>query len=178
MNRKLATIGSMLGVLLAIDIATKKWALAALPPHGFPADALGGLVPMTLTFNTGVAFGFGVGNLRWFIITGTVLVLCALGVLLVQARRDDALRLWSLGAVMAGAMGNLIDRVRWDRGVVDFIGPFNLFGVANFPIFNVADMAITMGAAALAFSLWQEERQLEADGKLSAIEPSTSTDIA
>ena len=55
--------------------------------------------------------------------------------------------------------GNLVDRVRWDRGVVDFLGPVNL-GFAHFPIFNVADIAITCGAFARAFSFWLEEREL------------------
>ena len=52
---------------------------------------------------------------------------------------------------------NLYDRVRWSRGVVDFIGPVDL-GFANFPIFNVADIAITCGAGLLAISFWLEER--------------------
>ena len=59
-------------------------------------------------------------------------------------------------ARVSGAIGNLWDRVRWDRGVIDFIGPINL-GFWDFPIFNVADMAITCGAVLLAISFWLEE---------------------
>jgi signal peptidase II len=55
-------------------------------------------------------------------------------------------------------MGNLYDRLRWDRGVVDFIGPLDL-GFWYFPIFNVADIAITCGAVMLAISFWMEERR-------------------
>ena len=99
------------------------------------------------------------------------LVMCALVVLLRQARAADQLRVASIAAVMAGAMGNLFDRLRWERGVVDFIGPFNL-GFAHFPIFNVADMAITVGAAALAISLWLEERNVE-PAQAEAAEPTT-----
>ena len=62
--------------------------------------------------------------------------------------------------MIAGALGNLIDRVRWDRGVVDFIGPIDL-GITHWPIFNVADMAISCGAVMLALSFWQEERALK-----------------
>ena len=68
--------------------------------------------------------------------------------------------IWAASFVMAGAVGNLIDRVRWDRGVVDFIGPMNLI-VYNFPIFNVADMAISCGAVALAVSFWLEGKELD-----------------
>jgi signal peptidase II len=75
-----------------------------------------------------------------------------------QAEQRDWLRLVSISMVVAGALGNLYDRVRWDRGVVDFIGPIDL-GVMDWPIFNVADMAISCGAVMLAVSFWLEERQ-------------------
>jgi signal peptidase II len=55
-------------------------------------------------------------------------------------------------------VGNLYDRVRWNRGVVDFLGPIDL-GFWDFPIFNVADMAITCGAVLLAISFWFEEQE-------------------
>ena len=83
--------------------------------------------------------------------------------LLVRAHDRDHLRLSALTLVIAGALGNLIDRVRWDKGVVDFIGPIDL-GFTHWPIFNVADMAISCGAVLLAVSFWQEERELEAGG--------------
>jgi signal peptidase II len=81
--------------------------------------------------------------------------LVLLGVLLVRTDAGDAFRLLALSMVFSGALGNLIDRVRWDRGVVDFIGPINL-GFMDWPIFNVADMAISCGAVALAISFWME----------------------
>ncbi|HIF38341.1 MAG TPA: signal peptidase II [Gemmatimonadetes bacterium] len=56
-------------------------------------------------------------------------------------------------------MGNLYDRIRWTRGVVDFIGPVDL-GFMLWPIFNVADMAISCGAFLLAISFWKEENEL------------------
>ncbi len=171
MNRKLATIAGLLGGLLVLDIITKQWALRALG-DGYTSYMLGGFIPLTLTYNRGVAFGLSVGGSRWIIVIGTALVMCALVVLLRQARPSDQLRVSSIAAVMAGATGNLFDRLRWERGVVDFIGPFNL-GFAHFPIFNVADMAITVGAAALAVSLWLEERRLEPQTDTSPAEPST-----
>jgi signal peptidase II len=59
---------------------------------------------------------------------------------------------------VSGAVGNLYDRLRWSRGVVDFIGPVDL-GFADFPIFNVADIGITVRAVLLAISFWLEERE-------------------
>ena len=77
----------------------------------------------------------------------------------------------SISLVVSGAVGNLYDRVRWDRGVVDFIGPIDL-GLWDFPIFNIADMAITCGAILLAISFWFEERderlRLDREAELSS----------
>ena len=80
-----------------------------------------------------------------------------LTVLLVQSTADDYPRLVSVSLILSGAMGNLFDRLRWDRGVVDFIGPVDL-GFMDWPIFNVADSAISCGAVLLGISFWMEER--------------------
>jgi signal peptidase II len=77
-----------------------------------------------------------------------------------KAHPRDWSRLLAVQLVGAGAIGNLIDRVRWDGGVVDFIGPFDL-GSMQFPIFNVADMAITTGAILLALTLLRDEEETE-----------------
>jgi signal peptidase II len=71
-------------------------------------------------------------------------------------KEGDALRLYALASVMAGAGGNLLDRLRSARGVVDFF----LFSVGDFhwPNFNIADMAVSCGALALALALWNEGR--------------------
>ena len=158
----------IVAVILALDIVTKAWALRTLSP-GWTIEGLGGLVPITLTFNTGVAFGISVGGMRWVIVGATVVVMGALVTLFRQARGNDTLRICSVAAVFAGALGNLLDRLRWDRGVVDFIGPFDL-GFAHFPIFNVADMAITIGAALLAISLWIEDRAAKASKVAPAVD--------
>lgn len=80
------------------------------------------------------------------------------------------LRLGALSLIVAGALGNLWDRVRWDRGVVDFLGPVDL-GFWDFPIFNVADVAISVGAVLLAISFWQEERRHAAEVRASGTAP-------
>ena len=77
--------------------------------------------------------------------------------LLVQSEADDYPRLVSVSLILSGALGNLFDRLRWDRGVVDFIGPVDL-GFMDWPIFNVADSAISCGAVLLGISFWMEER--------------------
>ncbi len=154
MKQKLILTGTILFTILVADVITKRWALDSLG-HGMTIDAMGGLVPLTLAFNTGVAFGLPVPEAgRWILIAASLFVVFMLAGLFRSAKPGDYVRLSSVALVTAGALGNLIDRVRWDRGVVDFIGPIDL-GFMHWPIFNVADMAITVGATFLAISLWR-----------------------
>lgn len=170
MRRKLAYFLTIFVPVVVMDLATKSWALEALATRR--GELLGGLVPLTLAFNKGAAFGISIGDdSRWFFVPVTLVALVLLGVLLRQAERGDHLRIVAVSLVVSGALGNLWDRVRWDRGVVDFLGPIDL-GFWDFPIFNVADMAITCGAILLALSFWLEERALvaaeEAAGRVEA----------
>ena len=167
---KLAIFGTLLPLILVLDVVTKRWALDALA-GGRRLELFDGLVPLTLAFNRGAAFGIRFGeDSRWFFVPVTLVALVLLGVLLRQAEKDDWLRIGSLTLVVSGALGNLYDRVRWSRGVVDFIGPLDL-GFWDFPIFNVADSAITCGAIMLALSFWQEERRERAQAALQPEAP-------
>ena len=160
MRTKLAVFGTMFPAIIVLDVFTKRWALLSLA--GRPSELFGGLVPLTLAFNKGAAFGISVGDdSRWFFVPVTIVALVILGMLLRQAGRHDYLRIVSLTLVVSGAVGNLYDRLRWSRGVVDFIGPIDLI-FWDFPIFNVADMAISCGAVLLALSFWEEERREKA----------------
>jgi len=152
---RFAFLGSILPIVLILDIVSKHWAMDTLRTQSM--DLLGGLVPLTLAYNRGAAFGISIGSdPRWFFIPVTVLAMVLLAYLLWKTDPKDRFRLFALSLVFSGALGNLIDRVRWNRGVVDFIGPINL-GFMDWPIFNVADMAISCGAVALAISFWMEE---------------------
>jgi len=159
LRTKATVFTAIVSTLVLLDIITKRWALEVLQDR--PLEIFGGLVPLTLAFNKGAAFGLSIGNdPRWFFIPVTVIALVLLGTLYLRTDPRDLFRLVALSLVFSGALGNLIDRVRWDRGVVDFIGPINL-GFMDWPIFNVADMAITCGAVALAISFWTEEDKPE-----------------
>jgi signal peptidase II len=161
-KEKLAVFATITPSVLVLDLISKSWALDTLG-GGNRTEIFGGFVPLTLAYNRGAAFGISLGDdSRWFFIPITILALILLLVLLKQATRRDWLRLVSISMVVAGALGNLYDRVRWDRGVVDFIGPIDL-GIMDWPIFNVADMSITCGAVLLAISFWEEERRERAE---------------
>lgn len=173
MRRKMAILGVMLPLVLVLDLVTKRWALDALA-GGVREELLGGLVPLTLAFNKGAAFGLRIGeDSRWFFVPVTLVALVLLGTLFRQAEDDDHVRVVSLALVISGALGNLYDRVRWSRGVVDFIGPVDL-GFAHFPIFNVADISISCGAILLAVSFWLEERRERRSGEGVGPEGATS----
>ena len=154
MKQKLVLAVVLVGGILLADVATKRWALSSLA-HGGTVEGMAG-VPLTLAFNQGIAFGLDIPSAgRWILIAASVFVVLMLAGMFRSAHPGDWVRLSALSLVAAGALGNLIDRVRWDRGVVDFIGPIDL-GFMHWPIFNVADMAITVGATFLAVSLWRE----------------------
>jgi len=153
---KYLVFAAIFPVVMALDLITKRWALEALAFES--SELAGGLVPLTLAFNKGAAFGIRLGeDSRWFFVPVTLVALALLATLFRQAHDRDYLRTVSISLVVSGAIGNLYDRIRWDRGVVDFIGPIDL-GLWDFPIFNVADMAITCGAVLLALSFWFEEQ--------------------
>ena len=143
--------------VVALDFVTKMIAVRQLVPERIPHEVLGDVVRFTLVYNPGAAFGLNVGEYsRWVFIVLTVGALVILGRLYTQTRPGDTARLLALGLVCAGAIGNLIDRLRSSRGVVDFID----VGAAGWrwPTFNVADIAVSTGAFLLAWVLWGEDR--------------------
>lgn len=144
-------------VVVALDITTKVWAVDALAPAHIPHSVIGDTFRFTLVYNPGAAFGVSAGNYsRWIFMALTVV---ALGILwrMYQSTREGAYaRVLALGLVCGGAIGNMIDRIRSAIGVVDFIDIG--IGVHRWPTFNVADMAVSTGAALLAWVLLQEDR--------------------
>jgi signal peptidase II len=90
----------------------------------------------------------------------TVGALFILGRLYRATRDGDLIRTLAIGLVCGGAIGNLIDRIRSAAGVVDFIDVG--IGDMRWPTFNVADMAVSIGAFLLAWVLWGDEHADEA----------------
>ena len=155
-TKKIVAVGLLVLGVVALDLATKWWALQRLS-DGSSFEVLGGLVPITLTFNRGAAFGLTIGNdPRWFFIPVTLIAIAFLLLLIRQSGPMEGGRAGAAALVLGGAIGNLYDRVRWDRGVVDFIGPIDL-GFMDWPIFNIADTSITCGAILLAVSFFKED---------------------
>ena len=145
----------VVAVIVVADYVTKMIALNTLAPFA-PQQVVGDALRLTLVRNQGAAFGLYLGEYSRYIFM--VLTVGALVILwrLYQSTRDgDLPRTLAIALVCAGALGNLVDRVRWHEGVVDFIDVG--FRDMRWPTFNVADMAVSIGAFLLAWVLWGEE---------------------
>ena len=144
--------------VVVADIITKSLAVTLLAPSGMPQAVLGNGVRFSLVYNPGAAFGLYLGSYsRWIFMVLTACALFILWRLYKQTNASDRLRLVAVTMVTAGAIGNLLDRIRTDLGVVDFIDVG--FGNHRWPTFNVADMAVSGGAFLLAWVLWGEDRK-------------------
>jgi signal peptidase II len=143
-------------VVLVVDVITKAIAERNLL-RGIPYEVLGSTVQLKLVYNPGAAFGFSLGpQSRWIFAVLTIVALVILARLYRATLAGHTARVAALALVCAGAVGNLIDRLRSFFGVVDFIDIG--VGDSRWPTFNVADMAVSVGAALLAWVLWQEDQ--------------------
>lgn len=129
---------------LILDQATKWWAESTLT-RGESVPLIGELLQLHLTYNSGAAFSLGTGITPVLTAVATVVVL----VIIWQALRTRSLP-WALtlGLLLGGALGNLVDRYLRAPGpgrghVVDFLM------LPNFPVFNIADMGITFAAVTI-----------------------------
>lgn len=145
------------GALAALVLATDQIAKAVIEAQlvlGEEVDVLGPL-GLTLSHNTGVAFGLADGAGAPLV----VVTLLALGVVVyLFARNPTRPGMWiAAGLLLGGAIGNLVDRVRADA-VTDFID------LPPWPPFNIADMAITAGVVVLVL-LYLRDAERGSDGE-------------
>lgn len=148
----------LVGVVVLLDLTTKIVVQRTLTLYE-QRDVLGTFLRLTYIYNPGAAFGINLGPYsRWIFLALSVLVLAALFGMFAFTPAKDRLRIGAIGLVCGGALGNLVDRIKSERGVVDFLDVG--IGTVRWPVFNVADMALTVGAIILALSLWREEKRL------------------
>ena len=165
---------SIIGTVVTVDVITKLWAERALVPRHQPHSVWGEWVRLTLVYNPGAAFGLHLGPYsRWIFLVLTAVVLTALWRLYRETRDRDNLRTGALALVSGGAVGNAIDRLRSADGVVDFIDIGT--GAIRWPTFNLADVAVSVGAFLLAWVLWDDQRAPEAVPGASPIAPAPAT---
>ncbi len=160
MGRKASRLPLGLGIVALTFIADQvtKWAiLDAMRPPGVTETPFNGvgtisalpILDFVLVWNRGVSFGMGNTGSIWSTIGFAAIAVIVAAILLVwMARTPKLLLAVALGLIVGGAIGNLLDRLRFGA-VVDFLY-VHVAGFDWWPAFNVADSAITVGAILLA----------------------------
>ncbi len=130
-------------VIFILDRVTKYFIINIL--HGGQSIKVFEFFHITLIFNTGTAFGLLKGQNTFFI---TLSVITTIAILFYSRthKLDDLLRSLALGLILGGAAGNLVDRIKFGY-VIDFLD-FRIW-----PVFNVADSAITIGMILLCINI-------------------------
>lgn len=145
------------GLLLAGDQLIKGWAIEVLKPAA-SIDIIPNVLSLHYHENFGAAWGILQGQ-RWLLlaVTGVVLAVLLAGLLL--GKFQGPLMRTSITLILAGGLGNLLDRAFHPGGfVVDYI----YFEPINFPIFNLADICVCIGTALLAvYVLFLEKKEGE-----------------
>jgi len=154
---KLGVFAYLLGAsVVALDQASKFWILNVFHLPAKASVEVAGPFHLSMVWNRGVSFGLfraEVDLTRWALAVFSIVVSILLAVWVRKAHRG--LSATALGLVMGGAVGNVIDRIRFGA-VADFLDFSRLW----FPwIFNLADAAITCGVALLLLDMLLQERQ-------------------
>jgi signal peptidase II len=141
-----------------VDQASKAWAVRALR-FGREVKLIDGLVSFVYAENTGVAFGQlqeGGAFSRWFfVVLAGVAAVAVLYYFFRTSRNDDRI-LGACALLLAGILGNLTDRIRLGF-VIDFILAY--YRSFHWPVFNIADACITMGALLLVYDMFATGKQ-------------------
>ena len=144
-------------LLIGLDQATKWLAVASLP-YQQQVGFVPGFWNWHLTHNTGAAFSFLANAGGWqhgFFIALATLISVVLAVALRRVAREDWRNAFPFALIIAGALGNLVDRLRFGY-VVDFVEWY--VGSFYWPVFNLADSCIVVGAGLMVlYSLLQRE---------------------
>ena len=138
-------------ILIAVDRITKNWAAQALASGDIAV--IGKVLYFRYTENTGVAFSMFSDN-RWVLVGITSVMLIVALAFFLSGKIKDKLELFALSLIIAGGVGNLIDRLSLGY-VIDFID----VRIINFAIFNVADMCITIGAILVCIAAFAAEKR-------------------
>jgi signal peptidase II len=135
----------MAALLIVLDQFSKQWVVATYPLRG-PGQYIGLGFYFTYEQNTGAAFSIFRGNPTVLGAISAVVSSAILGYLILRGKTIGTLQRYALASILAGAVGNMIDRFRLGY-VVDFIH----FKIPNFSfaVFNIADSCVVIGAVLL-----------------------------
>ena len=156
-QKKIRAYAEMAGIaafVVVIDQLSKLWIRSnlALRETITPIPAIGSWFRIIHWKNTGIAFGLFQGNGWILTVIGIIVVI---GIIIYSSQVVNGPAYWrvALALELGGALGNLADRLNPALGyVVDFIW------IGNFPVFNLADSAIVIGAIVLILGMWRQEK--------------------
>jgi len=153
------------GVVLLVDLATKSAVMSAFSLHE-SMTVIPGFFDLTYVRNPGAAFGFLARTspaFRSFFFSGMAVAAILFILYFLFREKEAGLTLTlSLGLIIGGATGNLLDRIRFGE-VVDFLD-FSIGGY-HWPAFNAADSAISVGACLLLYEIFKRKERRKAAGK-------------
>ncbi len=144
-------------VVMVFDQASKYWAFKTFIPY--QPESVMPMLNFTLAYNTGAAFSFlsGTGDWhRWLFTSFSAVMSVILIVWIIRLPQKATLELTGLSLILAGALGNLIDRLLLGH-VIDFIDVH--YAHYHWPAFNIADSAICIGALFLLIDMFKKERK-------------------
>ena len=151
MKNKYFWVGSIMGLAIVLDQLTKYVVMKSLRMYD-SVTVIPGFFNLTYVRNKGAAFGILSGNHGiWRIVFFVVVTLVAVAAIFSMIRKtSERLSLWAFSLIAGGAIGNLIDRIRFGE-VVDFIEWYARS--YHWPTFNVADSAISVGVGLLVIEM-------------------------
>jgi signal peptidase II len=145
-------------LVVIIDQLTKVYVASTMSLHESVA-VIGGLFNITYIRNPGAAFGFLAAagpTFRYiFFLAVTVAAIALILYYLGRSKKEEPLLVFSLSLILAGAVGNLIDRIRLGE-VIDFFDVY--VGTHHWPAFNCADTAISLGAFLLVLQMVRKRK--------------------
>ncbi len=148
-----ALVSGLAALVIFLDQLSKWWVIQSLPLHE-SVPIIDGFFNLVHIYNRGAAFGFlNRSDIEWQFWLFLVATVIAVGAIfyLVRTSAPSKMLFSALGLVLGGALGNLIDRIRY-RAVVDFLDFY--VGHWHWPAFNVADIAICLGAFGTCIAMY------------------------
>jgi signal peptidase II len=147
------------GVMIILDQISKVWVDSNLSLH----QSIPVMPSFSITYahNYGAAFSFlseAGGWQRWFFAVLAIAVSVGIILYLKKLKPEEKLLAVSLSLILGGAIGNIIDRVIYGY-VIDFLDVY--YQVYHWPIFNIADSAITVGVVLMLIESFMEKEELE-----------------
>lgn len=154
-GRLAGALFAVASVVWVLDRLSKRWVESALAGRP-PITVIPGVLDLRFTTNPGGAFSLG-QRTPWIFVGASILV--SVAIVATAFRHTNVATSLALGLILGGAVGNLTDRIvrgpRFSGHVVDFVD-FQVW-----PVFNLADVAIVIGAVVLAISSFAEDRDRE-----------------